>query len=164
MDLASHIAKAVKYMHSRGIVHRDLHPGAIYLTRGGESEVPLKIADFDYARVANLPSILAEPSEVGTQGYVAPELWGDEDMPHDHRVDFFSLGVLLAELILLERLFPRIDDMLAHEQRWQEFRPRLPEECGEILDGFLKSAPSERSQDLDEAIRYFEINSQKVKN
>lgn len=155
IQLASHLLEAVRYMHSRGIVHRDLHPGAIYLTQGTESEVPIKITDFDYARVANLPSILADPSEVGTQGYIAPELWSDEDATHDHRVDIFSIGVVIAELIALERVFPNINDMLAHEERWQEFRQQLPPGCASVLDGLVRGDPDERFNDLDDAIDFF---------
>lgn len=164
MELASYICEAVKYMHSRGIVHRDLHPGAIYLSQGTGSEVPLKIADFDYARVANLPSILSDPSEIGTQGYVAPELWADEDTPHDHRVDLFSLGVVLAELVALERLFPHINDMLVHEERWREFRIRLPRECAELIDVLLARDPDDRRDDLEPAVRYFKGEFRKSKN
>jgi len=148
-------------MHSRGIVHRDLHPGAIYLSDGPESQVRLKIADLDYARVANLPSILADPSEVGTQGYVAPELWADESTTHDHRVDLFSIGVVLAELMAMERLFPHIDDMLVYEERWLEFRDRLDQDLAEILDELLHRDPADRADTVDSAIAYFDRRIEK---
>lgn len=155
LQLAVYLLDAVRYMHSRGIVHRDLHPGAIYLTQGTESEVPIKITDFDYARVANLPSILAEPSEVGTQGYIAPELWSGEQASHDHRVDIFSIGVVVAELLALERAFPSINDMLDHEQKWSEFRRLLPPGCAAVLDDFVRADPDDRLGELDEAIEFF---------
>ncbi|MBA2664844.1 MAG: NERD domain-containing protein [Bradymonadaceae bacterium] len=151
---ALHLCKAVSFMHSRSIVHRNLHPAVIYLTHE-PSRVPLKVADFEYARVANLQSIAAAITRIGTQGYTAPELWLEQD--YDHRVDIFALGAILYELLTMRALYRSLPDILQHEEIWKDRRRLLPcERTRRVFDRLLALEPDRRASNLDEAVALFE--------
>ncbi len=107
--VARRIALALDAVHratnARGvplnIVHRDVTPSNIYLSIEGE----VKLGDFGIARVASAAQ--PPPSRAGLKGkfgYLAPEQVAGE--PFDHRADLFSLAVILAEVLIGERVFP----------------------------------------------------------
>jgi eukaryotic-like serine/threonine-protein kinase len=83
-----------------GIVHRDVSPGNILVSRSGR----IKLADFGIARSTQIDHH-TDPGQVkGKFGYMSPEqVMGDEEL--DARSDLFSLGVVLAEMLLGRRLF-----------------------------------------------------------
>lgn len=152
-QFSKHLLKAVSFMHSRDIIHRNLHPGVIYLT-DSEQGVPLKIADFDYARVASLHSIAGQISDLGTEGYAAPELWMEEG--YDQRVDIFSVGVIIFELFTGRFLYSDLPEMLRHEEVWAEKRHDIDDpELREILDRLVATDPAERSPGLEAALEFF---------
>lgn len=83
-----------------GIVHRDVSPGNILISRSGR----IKLTDFGIARSTQIDHH-TDPGQVkGKFGYMSPEqVMGDEEL--DARSDLFSLGVVLAEMLLGRRLF-----------------------------------------------------------
>lgn len=83
---------ALACAHDQGIWHRDIKPANLLVTADGR----LKVTDFGIARIES--SELTQQSTVlGSPGYMAPERYTDE-VP-DRRVDIFSCGVLLYELL-----------------------------------------------------------------
>lgn len=83
-----------------GVVHRDVSPGNILISRSGR----IKLTDFGIARSTQIEHH-TDPGQVkGKFGYMSPEqVMGDEAL--DARSDLFSLGVVLAEMLLGRRLF-----------------------------------------------------------
>lgn len=147
LALALALVEAITSIHQAGIIHRNLHPGVIYMTRSS-ARVPFKIADFDFARIQQLESISDELNSIGTEGYRAPELWMGE--PYDHRVDIFSLGAILYELLTLERLFEGMGDLLQIDEIWAKRReaiawPQLAEAIGQMI----RASAEERVDSLD---------------
>jgi serine/threonine-protein kinase len=102
------VLKGLHYAHtatddfgaSLGIVHRDVSPGNILISRTGS----IKLADFGIARSTHVDHH-TDPGQVkGKFGYMSPEqVAGDDEI--DGRSDLFSLGVVLCEMLLGQRLF-----------------------------------------------------------
>ena len=86
--VAMQLLRALDYAHQRGIVHRDVKPSNVLITREGT----VKVADFGIARVVEEEE--EEPGEIiGSARYMSPEqLKGEETTP---RSDLYSVGVLL---------------------------------------------------------------------
>lgn len=96
-ELVRDLASGIHYLHSIGIVHRDLKPeNLIYLTKDADSVI--KITDFGLAKAKAKGQLSsAMTTACGTPGYVAPEILKGE--PYDHKVDLWSLGVILYILL-----------------------------------------------------------------
>lgn len=94
------IGQGLKYLHDNDIMHRDIKPGNIFIDENCE----VKVGDFGSSRIIN-SSIKTVTPQIGTKWYKAPEIiFGKKD--YDKYIDIWSFGCLVAELFLLEPLFP----------------------------------------------------------
>jgi serine/threonine-protein kinase len=104
---ASEVCRALEYVHNLkgadgealNIIHRDVTPSNIVLTTTGG----IKLLDFGVAKYRASQARTMEGTIKGKAAYVAPETL--EGKPIDHRVDLFSLGILLHEMLTLQPLF-----------------------------------------------------------
>lgn len=89
------ILTALEYSHRAGIVHRDIKPGNVMVTPGGQ----IKVMDFGIARaVSETTANVAQTGTIlGTAGYFSPEQARGEAV--DARTDLYSTGVILFELL-----------------------------------------------------------------
>ena len=150
LDMAIHLAKAVASIHAEGIVHRNINPEVVYLTED-DADVPLRLADFDYARMTHLQSITGGLSAIGTEGYVAPEMWNGE--PHDRRADIYSLGIVFYELFVGEGLFQGISEILEYRRVWNRKKECVDdEEIRQLLDQMLVGNPEDRISDVNTVV------------
>ena len=87
------ICDALTRAHEKGLIHRDIKPHNILLTRDGTA----KVTDFGIARAANSVTITYSGDMVGSVHYVSPEQARGE--PVNNTTDIYSLGCVLYELV-----------------------------------------------------------------
>lgn len=88
------IVDTLDVAHGKGIIHRDLKPANIYvLGRGGPGGV--RLLDFGLAWTKHSKRITARDTVLGSPSYIAPEVWNGDTRELDHRVDVYSLGVII---------------------------------------------------------------------
>ena len=124
--IAAEVATALRYLHSRGIIFRNLKAANVLLwTLDPDSLCHCKVADFDIA--THLAPIGTRGLQ-GTMGFIAPEVLHigkrKQRSLYDHRADIFSYGMFLYELIACRRVYHnipphRIDHAVESGQRPQ---------------------------------------------
>ena len=171
--IAREVLRALESVHAArdplsggalGIVHRDVSPSNIYMSKQGK----VKLGDFGIARSTTRTTLRSEAGQVlkGKFAYLAPEQVAGE--PSDHRADLFSLATVLAEILLNRPLFPgggQLAILLAIRDckidALQEIRARLPPGLFEVLGHALSRDPANRfatATDFATALAPFEAD------
>src|SRR5450432_2555755 len=92
-DITAEIASALAFAHRSGVVHRDVKPGNVLLTKSGT----VKVTDFGIARAGTSDGLTQTGSVMGTATYFSPEQ--AQGLPVDGRSDVYALGVVLYEMV-----------------------------------------------------------------
>jgi serine/threonine-protein kinase len=130
-----------------GIVHRDMSPPNVLITRHGE----VKIVDFGLAK-ANSQLEHSEPGIIkGKFSYLSPE--AALGQPIDHRTDIFAVGIILWEMLAGRRLFQGESDLetvrqvqAARVPDIKQFNPYVTPELETVLARALARDPTQRYQ------------------
>jgi Tol biopolymer transport system component len=160
--LARQIADALDAAHERGIVHRDLKPANIIVTPDGI----VKVLDFGLAKITSAESSDTDSSHsptvtvhgtqagiiLGTAAYMSPEQ--AKGRAADRRVDLWSFGVILFEMLTATRIFEGDDvsttlaQILTKEPDWHRLPADLPASIVRLLRRCLEK---DRRRRLDSA-------------
>jgi serine/threonine-protein kinase len=143
--VAMQVARALDYVHYRGIVHRDIKPANIMIARTGG----VKVMDFGIARDTNFGDLTEAGTGIGTPAYMSPEqVLGDK---LDARSDIFSLGVVLYQMLTGKKPFVEDEKKSAmHKIRLEphesarSLNPEIPRELNNIIDQCLEKQPRDR--------------------
>jgi len=143
--IAMQVARAMDYIHYRGIVHRDIKPANIMIARTGA----VKVMDFGIARDASFGDLTEAGTGIGTPAYMSPEqVLGDK---LDARSDIFSLGVVLYQMLTGSK--PFIEDekksamhkiRLEKHESARKLNPEIPRELSAVIDKCLEKQPRDR--------------------
>jgi eukaryotic-like serine/threonine-protein kinase len=158
LRIAKEIARGLAAAHAAGLVHRDLKPDNVFLTRSGTT----KILDFGIAKLVQDETVRGGFSTttgilLGTAGYIAPEQI--RGLAVDRRADLFALGAVLFEMLTGERAFARehlIESLHAilHDPPSAALSTRAGVPVGliEIIERLLQKEPDARYQSAEEVI------------
>ena len=142
---AMQVARALDYVHYRGIVHRDIKPANIMIARTGG----VKVMDFGIARDTSFGDLTEAGTGIGTPAYMSPEqVLGDK---LDARSDIFSLGVVLYQMVTGKKPFVEDEKKSAmHKIRLEKHEsarsvnPEIPRELNNVIDRCLEKQPRDR--------------------
>jgi eukaryotic-like serine/threonine-protein kinase len=147
--LVTEILDALGYIHSQGIIHRDVKPGNVIVRGDGH----VSLADFGIARVSG--SEMTQLGDMlGTPAYMAPEQLTGEVV--DSRADLFAAGVVLYALITRRRPFSgtvaTVMNAILHDHPLPPSRidHRLPPAIDRIVATSLEKSPDRRYQTASE--------------
>lgn len=150
------IAEGLEHAHERGVIHRELHPRHVLVSRRGQ----IKLTGFS-AHLDESPSLLPEAVDLEAArntAYLAPERILGE--PADPRSDFFSLGVILYELITGECPFQEGSDASTAQRVRHDSPPLLsrlvpatPGSLERLVARCLEKLPGDRFQSATELVQ-----------
>ncbi|HET9987300.1 MAG TPA: serine/threonine-protein kinase, partial [Kofleriaceae bacterium] len=159
LTIAASAAAGLHHAHERlgldgtplGIVHRDVSPSNLMVSYEGN----VKLVDFGVAKMTDRTVETQTGTVKGKISYLSPEQC--RGRVADRRSDLFSLGIVLWELLVGDRLYKRDSDYDAMETIVHElpappsqFRAEVPAELDAVVMKLLAKAPGDRYQTADE--------------
>jgi signal transduction histidine kinase len=154
VGLGSALARAVAGMHHRGVLHRDINPADVVVSRDGR---PCLVGFGLATSLAEIRPEFTHHSEiVGTLAYLAPEQTGRTGRSVDQRADLYALGATLYELATGGPPFGSGDPLrLTHDHLTRvpappaEVNPAVPAALSQIILHLLEKEPDRRYQSAE---------------
>jgi serine/threonine protein kinase/tetratricopeptide (TPR) repeat protein len=153
------ILGALSYAHEHGVVHRDIKPGNVMLTRHHALLVDFGIAKAVSASSRSDAALTSTGLIVGTPAYMAPEQ-AVADPTANQRADLYSVGALAYEMLTGKGMFTSrsAQGMLAAHvlekpEPVSSVRKNLPAELATLVMSALEKDPSNRPQSADDMLR-----------
>jgi tRNA A-37 threonylcarbamoyl transferase component Bud32 len=150
LNIVIQICEGMAHAHGKGVIHRDIKPGNIFVTNSGD----VKILDFGLARLAE-SDLTGSGEKMGTPSYMSPEQLHSSKI--DHRSDIYSAGVVFYELFTFTRPF-YADSLHAVYFKIinsvpdpvEKVNPHIPNELSEIVRKAMEKDPESRYQTMED--------------
>ena len=147
--IARDVLSGLRYLHKRGVLHRDLSPSNVLLSTAGVA----KVADFGVAKFVT-PDRLQSESIQGKPAYLAPEMGAGCVV--DGRADLFAFAATMYHLLSgAAPLGSSMAEMLARRADWRidALPGHVPQDLRDVVTGLLVRDPDERvAQTAGEAL------------
>ncbi|MEO8893354.1 MAG: serine/threonine-protein kinase [Coleofasciculaceae cyanobacterium] len=156
-QLLADLLPVLKFIHARGVIHRDIKPGNIMRRRTKQNQKlgRLILIDFGVSKLST-GTVGTVGTTVGTAGYTPLEQMRGQAFPAS---DLYSLGVTCV--CLLTQHLPKVDgsgdvyDARQCRWRWREYLPKniiISQNLGQVLDKLLQDLPRDRYQYADQVL------------
>jgi eukaryotic-like serine/threonine-protein kinase len=139
------VADALECIHAHSLLHRDLKPGNVMISKAGA----VKVMDFGIVKDPMASDLTRTGTVVGTPYYIAPEVLGGDG--EDERSDIWSLGVTLYELATNQRPFTGADyqELFAAVRKGnlrpvRSIAPAVPRRLARAIERCLERSPDHR--------------------
>lgn len=151
-QLVAQVAEGLAYAHRQGVIHRDVKPANVLISREGD----VLLSDFGIAKIyTETQQLTGEGMLVGTPAYMAPEQLRGQ--PVDARTDIYSLGIVLFQALTGECPFVAetpiaVAMMHIHNplRPPRQINPAIPEALERVVLRALAKDPNDRFQTADE--------------
>ncbi|GAB3532343.1 hypothetical protein GCM10027403_04440 [Arthrobacter tecti] len=145
-QLGADLADALAYIHTQGVIHRDVKPANILMYHSGDQDTRLypKLTDFGIARMVDATQSTAHGATIGTANYLSPEQ--AEGATVEPRTDIYSLGLVLLECLTGVKAFPGpvVEAAVARLLRDPEVPESLGPEWKDLLQRMTSRDPQAR--------------------
>jgi serine/threonine protein kinase len=155
LELLRPVADTLEAAHRQGIVHRDLKPANLFVV-DREHGGGVRLLDFGLVKLLGAESLTAGGTVAGTPSYIAPEGWRGDPRVLDHRIDVYSLGVIVFRALAghvpyRARSLPLLMMWAQKGERpsLHALRPKLPKE----IDGWVQKALAIEPKDRFQTVR-----------
>jgi len=154
LTLLADVARALAYVHSAGVLHRDVKPGNVLVARREGRDHAL-LGDFGLAWVPDGTQLTHESQMVGTPAYLGPEILTDR--PVGPATDVYALGVMAYEIFAGERPFAAnhpLALMRAHLEDEPARPAGMPDDLWRVIRACLAKQPESRPGAAELAVHY----------
>lgn len=159
MYILRELCKALSFAHKKGIVHRDIKPGNILISKKCE----IKLTDFGIATGEDAEEGIKDSEDItkvgvtlGTPAYMAPEQRKNSKFV-DLRADVYALGIMLYEMVVGEKPFPsdmssETDELIQKGKyiRPSKKNPQLPSVLNSVIGKMIKPKQEKRYQSVEQ--------------
>ena len=129
--IGASLARGLRHAHQRGLVHRDVKPGNIFLVRDDEARWQPQLLDFGLVKDPGEESITSVGTFLGTPHYIAPEQ--AQGAAVDAKADVYSLGIVLYRMICGRLPFEADNPMAIALKHLREEPPSFAERAPDVV-------------------------------